>query len=241
MRTFVSRRIAFSRTHDYTDYKDLQNASFLILSEANLQKCIKDELQWNDFLAVENFVTKKQEYLDDVRKRTTIDRAEEGQGHRKGLHHAITYKDEDPKRPPPLPTKSPSCGWQAASTRCVTNIGRSSDDARTAFEKAQNRVGVARQEWRISRRRTVSRQPNPRVERLAVDEDPVFKLLLQARETLVRAETDWRSQEEKRMAGLSSSTRRPPTEVEEVVDSKTAAASPQAEGVKPLHRLLERD
>jgi capsular polysaccharide biosynthesis protein len=222
----------------YTDYKDLQNASFLILSEANLQKCIKDELQWNDFLAVENFVTKKQEYLDDVRKRTTIDRAKKDKDIGKD-YITITYKDEDPKRAAAFANKIAEL-WMAGRIDSMRDKYRKElDDARTAFEKAQNRVGVARQKV-ANQQEAYGLSPTQSTSgKVAVDEDPVFKLLLQARETLVRAETDWRSQEEKYKGALElyAST---PTEVEEVVDSKTAAASPQAEGVKPLIDSLTR-
>lgn len=220
------------RNPSLVDYKDLQNVGAQMLSTPNLIRVIKDELQWGDFLAVEGIQEKRQEYLDDVRKRTGIERARKDRDLGND-YIKVLFKDEDPKRAASFANKILDVWMKDRMSAVRDFFERELAESQRKHDKTLKDVTLARQNvsrWQESYKISPTQATNRRV---TTNEDPIIQQYEKAKDEWVRVEAEYKVYEDKYHTALDLYASEPQF-VQETIDEKTAAAMPQAEATKPL-------
>jgi capsular polysaccharide biosynthesis protein len=212
--------------------KDLQNVSFQVLSTPRIVRVIKDQLQWADFLQVEGSLIDRQEYLDGIVKRTVVERARKERDVGND-YVTITYRDEDPRRAAAFANKLREVWIEETIGAIRDDVQRQLDEAKRQYEKSYKDYMIATQNVQRWQEQYGLSPVNPTNRKVTSEEDPVRKEYLQAKQDLTRAESEMNRHFDIYTAARDRFASEP-LEIEEPIDERTAAASPQFDSTRAL-------
>jgi capsular polysaccharide biosynthesis protein len=170
--------------------------------------------------------------LDGIVKRTVVERARKERDVGND-YVTITYRDEDPRRAAAFANKLREVWIEETIGAIRDDVQRQLDEAKRQYEKSYKDYMIATQNVQRWQEQYGLSPVNPTNRKVTSEEDPVRKEYLQAKQDLTRAESEMNRHFDIYTAARDRFASEP-LEIEEPIDERTAAASPQFDSTRAL-------
>jgi capsular polysaccharide biosynthesis protein len=214
--------------------KNLETVTLQVLRSDRIMKALKEDLRWPDYLEADHAgEEKRQEYIEDVRKRTNVDRAKKLKDQGSDFV-TITYKDEDPQRAASFANAIREI-WVGQTLKALSeDVKKQIDEERKYLDSCYKERMVAGQNvqrWQQDYNLPPTSQSLDRGNTPL--EDPVYKQYESAREEVKRLKSEMEALEfrSNHLRDLYASTART---IQKPVDEKTVSETPQFGATKQL-------